>query len=676
MGDDWLPKNVRGFPIEEYFVNGHLACASCGPATIMRLITKAAGPNTIIVNSTGCMEVVSTKYPTTAWNLPYVHGAFENAAPIASGIHAALKMQGKRDKYNIMVISGDGGTFDIGFGALSAALERGDKFTYVCYDNESYANCLALSTLVMTKEGIKKITEIKKGDWIYAFDLKKYQPVLKRCNGVFDNGKKEVYELETNNHTIKATLNHPFLIVKHNGRGKENNFVWKTLSELKKGDELVVLKRLDSGKSYMFNPIKLSKVGQGKVGVLNDVAIPKNSNPDIMYYLGLYVGDGWIRIKKGEIGFALPEGTEEREKLIAIQTKIFKNKISRKDKYYVYINSVNIAKFIESLGFGKGAKNKTIPGWVFTLPLKEKEAFIEGLLDSDGYKAGSNSLRYVSSSHDLLRRLRLLLQTINYRVGKIHWRKIKKGTKCVKRFLLKDSEGGYICFSKKKGFNNLEKYQSQSRYWDFLAENKFFETENVKSIKKSGTESTLDLRVDGEHNFIADGIVVHNTGNQRSSATPYKAWTTTTPVGKVIKGKEVKKKPINEIIAAHNIPYVATASLSHPKDLFDKVKKSFTFDGPSFINVLAPCILGWKYQRGTHVKLSKKAVDSGLWLLYEIENGKFKLNVEPKMIPVKGYLKSQGRFKHLTEKDIQQIQQQVQHDYDNLKKHLESGKNG
>ena len=65
MKNDWKPKNLRGMPLEEYFVNGHLACAGCGPAIIMRLITKAAGPNTIIVNASGCMEVVSSKYPTT-----------------------------------------------------------------------------------------------------------------------------------------------------------------------------------------------------------------------------------------------------------------------------------------------------------------------------------------------------------------------------------------------------------------------------------------------------------------------------------------------------------------------------------------------------------------------------------------------------------------------------------
>lgn len=127
-------------PYEEYFVSGHRACAGCGEALVVRHVVKAAGPNTIVVSATGCMEVVSTPYPETAWMIPWIHGAFENNSAVASGIDAALKMQGIRGKINLVVLGGDGATFDIGFGALSGAMERGHKFTYVCTDNEAYAN--------------------------------------------------------------------------------------------------------------------------------------------------------------------------------------------------------------------------------------------------------------------------------------------------------------------------------------------------------------------------------------------------------------------------------------------------------------------------------------------------------------------------------------------------------
>ncbi|MCX6709930.1 MAG: thiamine pyrophosphate-dependent enzyme [Candidatus Woesearchaeota archaeon] len=129
-----------GLPEEEYFASGHRACAGCGAAIVLRHLLKAAGKNTIVVSATGCMEVVSSPYPETAWKVPWIHSAFENASAVASGIDAALKKAGKRDKTNILVIGGDGGTFDIGLQSLSGAAERGNKFTYICYDNEAYMN--------------------------------------------------------------------------------------------------------------------------------------------------------------------------------------------------------------------------------------------------------------------------------------------------------------------------------------------------------------------------------------------------------------------------------------------------------------------------------------------------------------------------------------------------------
>jgi len=125
---------------ESLFAPGHTACAGCGAAIALRLLLAAAGKNTIVTQATGCMEVVSTGYPNTAWKVPYIHVAFENAAAVASGIDAALKAKGMRAGKNIIAIGGDGGTYDIGFQALSGMLERGHDVLYVCYDNEAYMN--------------------------------------------------------------------------------------------------------------------------------------------------------------------------------------------------------------------------------------------------------------------------------------------------------------------------------------------------------------------------------------------------------------------------------------------------------------------------------------------------------------------------------------------------------
>lgn len=129
---------INNIPETELFAPGHRACAGCGAALAMRHILKAAGPDTIVVHATGCMEVATTPYPQTAWRVPWIHAAFENAAAVASGVEGALKKLNK--KTNIVVIGGDGSTFDIGFQALSGAIERGHDFCYICYNNEAYMN--------------------------------------------------------------------------------------------------------------------------------------------------------------------------------------------------------------------------------------------------------------------------------------------------------------------------------------------------------------------------------------------------------------------------------------------------------------------------------------------------------------------------------------------------------
>ncbi len=131
---------INGLPEQDYFASGHRACAGCGAPIAVKYVLKAAGKNTIVVNNTGCLEVFSTPYPQTSWMVPWIHGAFENGASIASGVDRALKKLGKRKKTNLIVFGGDGSTFDIGFQFISGAFERGHKLLYVCYDNMAYMN--------------------------------------------------------------------------------------------------------------------------------------------------------------------------------------------------------------------------------------------------------------------------------------------------------------------------------------------------------------------------------------------------------------------------------------------------------------------------------------------------------------------------------------------------------
>ncbi|MEN6359602.1 MAG: pyruvate synthase subunit PorB [Smithellaceae bacterium] len=130
---------------QELLSSGHRACSGCAEVLAVRLMCKALGENTVIASATGCMEIVSSMFPTTAWRVPWIHVAFENAASVASGIEAglkALRKKGKIDDRYIKVVGmgGDGATMDIGFQALSGAMERGHDMIFVCFDNEAYMN--------------------------------------------------------------------------------------------------------------------------------------------------------------------------------------------------------------------------------------------------------------------------------------------------------------------------------------------------------------------------------------------------------------------------------------------------------------------------------------------------------------------------------------------------------
>ncbi|HOX45860.1 MAG TPA: pyruvate synthase subunit PorB [Myxococcota bacterium] len=136
---------ARLWPTENRFASGHRACQGCAEALAVRMIHGVLGRNTIVASATGCMEIISSSYPDTAWTVPWLHVAFENAAAVASGVEAGLKIlvkKGKLPKRKITVVGmgGDGATADIGLQALSGAMERGHKMIYVCYDNEAYMN--------------------------------------------------------------------------------------------------------------------------------------------------------------------------------------------------------------------------------------------------------------------------------------------------------------------------------------------------------------------------------------------------------------------------------------------------------------------------------------------------------------------------------------------------------
>jgi len=183
-------------------------------------------------------------------------------------------------------------------------------------------------------------------------------------------------------------------------------------------------------------------------------------------------------------------------------------------------------------------------------------------------------------------------------------------------------------------------------------------SDEIKFIAFGGDGGTYDIgfqslsgAMDRGHDMLYicyDNGAYMNTGIQLSSATPFGANTTTCPVGSQNAGKLRQRKDITKIIAAHGVPYVAQASPSHWQDLMKKVRKAVEIKGPKFINILAPCNRGWRTQTNDAIRLSRLAVDSCYWPLFEIENGVTKITHTPKdKKDIVRYLKPQGRFKHM-----------------------------
>lgn len=200
--------------------------------------------------------------------------------------------------------------------------------------------------------------------------------------------------------------------------------------------------------------------------------------------------------------------------------------------------------------------------------------------------------------------------------------------------------------------------------------------ETYKFITFGGDGGTYDIglqSLSGAMERGADMVYVcydneayMNTGIQRSSSTPIYADTTTSAVGSVSKGKTQSKKDLTMIMAAHHIPYVAqTTFVGNMKDIHQKSETAIYTEGPAFLNVLAPCPRGWRYEESCLMDICKAAVETCLWPLFEVIEGEWVLNYEPRhKLPIAEYLALQGRFKHLLQKENEGLVRRIQDDID------------
>jgi pyruvate ferredoxin oxidoreductase beta subunit len=196
----------------------------------------------------------------------------------------------------------------------------------------------------------------------------------------------------------------------------------------------------------------------------------------------------------------------------------------------------------------------------------------------------------------------------------------------------------------------------------------------INFVGYGGDGATLDIglqwvsgAMERGHDMIYicyDNEAYMNTGIQRSSATPFGAATTTSPAGKVVKGQQTWKKNMVEIMAAHNLPYVATINPSYPFDLMRKVQKAMNTPGPAYLHAYAVCPTGWRMRPELAIQAGRLAVECGVFPLYEVDNGKYKINEEIETFrPLRDYLKIQGRFRHLSDEVIDSSEKRLHAEY-------------
>ena len=223
---------------------------------------------------------------------------------------------------------------------------------------------------------------------------------------------------------------------------------------------------------------------------------------------------------------------------------------------------------------------------------------------------------------------------------------------------------------------------TEAAYKAMKKQGKLPEEKITKFIAFGGDGGTYDIglqslsgAMERRHDMLYvcyDNGAYMNTGIQRSSATPTFADTTTTPAGKVIPGKMQPRKDLTKIMVGHHLPYVAqTLAMGNFKDLYEKSEKAIYTEGPTFLNVMAPCPRGWGYNTEDLMQINKLAADTCYWPLYEVVNGVYKITYKPaKKLPIEEFLKPQKRFRHMfkpgNEWMIEQLQKEVDERWEEL----------
>lgn len=373
--------------------------------------------------------------------------------------------------------------------------------------------CLTGDTqLLSPSEGLVRMDGVKVGQTVFAYDFDASQFVERKVTAWQKTGHRKVWEVLLEGRRLRATDNHPFLVLERQDRlGSKSNanvrsFVmrWKPLRDVSRGDMVAYVGALpDFGKT---RKLEFQFVSRGSGGYVKyRLHLPKKTNEELLWLLGVYLGDGYMeRDSKSKrlrrVYFAVPPQDKARKRLILTLEELFGNVVSTKG-ICVTINSTAIAEFFEYLGMKGNAHTKRVPPWVFTLPLQERLALLEGCLDTDGnVRRLTHQITFTSAGKELMIDLQQLAISCGLKIYKI-----RKQT-LVRTLSLGKEEKEYTSYQFCISNSDLGALRGH-----LVKNTSKLVFARVTSIKELAEEDVYDIEVEGSHNFVANGIVVHNS---------------------------------------------------------------------------------------------------------------------------------------------------------------------
>jgi len=404
--------------------------------------------------------------------------------------------------------------------------------------------CLSGDAGVYTDRGVIAIQSVQPGDTVFSLDEETNRLIPSPVKATAYKGEREVFEIRVGRRILKATVNHPFLVLNyHRAEGHQRGRYsrsWKYLHELKAGDLVAVAKLLpDVGQAHtLVQPaIKTNVVGRNQsveypldiTGRYNQVTLPQQTSEDLMWWFGLYIGDGFIHHQRGadkaRVEFAVPETDKGlREQLAEVTQRLFKLPSTNGDPNRMTVNSTIVARYLEANGFAGKAHDKQIPGWVASLPQSQILAFLGGYVDADGYvRDGTKNHDVVltSGNRQLLQGVQELAALCGLpTAGPFQFESKhpydKNRTIIGYRLQMAGDFERLGCRSQQR----LSRLGKRKYHHDYSSAggttfrthtNEFLGFARIDAITPAGVAPVYDIEVDGPHNFVAEGLIVHNS---------------------------------------------------------------------------------------------------------------------------------------------------------------------